>query len=97
MKRSAAGRGVVLATLMVALVFAGSWAMAQPQPATSMMERCRKRFAIIDTSGDGKISLDEFEQVAHHGKLDPEEVFWVRDLNRDGLLTVKEFCTHRRH
>jgi hypothetical protein len=40
-------------------------------------------FALIDTDGDGTISLQEF-QAAH------ERIFKLMDANKDGLLTFEE-------
>jgi Ca2+-binding EF-hand superfamily protein len=46
----------------------------------------RMIFALIDTDGDGAISLQEF-QAAH------ERIFKAMDTNKDGRLTFEEMQT----
>jgi len=46
----------------------------------------RMMFALIDTDGDGTISLQEF-QAAH------ERIFKAMDTNKDGRLTLDEMQT----
>jgi Ca2+-binding EF-hand superfamily protein len=46
----------------------------------------RMIFALMDSDGDGTISLQEF-QAAH------ERIFKAMDSNKDGLLTLEEMQT----
>jgi len=46
----------------------------------------RMIFALMDTDGDGRISLQEF-QAAH------ERIFKTMDSNKDGHLTLEEMQT----
>jgi len=46
----------------------------------------RMLFAMMDSDGDGTVSLQEF-QAAH------ERIFKAMDANKDGRLTVDEYDT----
>ena len=49
----------------------------------------RMLFAMMDSDGDGSVSLQEF-QSAH------ERIFKAMDANKDGRLTVEEIQTFMR-
>lgn len=49
----------------------------------------RMMFALMDTDGDGKLSLQEF-QAAH------ERIFRAMDANKDGFVTLQEMQTFMR-
>jgi Ca2+-binding EF-hand superfamily protein len=55
--------------------------MGQGRPHGAMM--MRMLFAMMDSDGDGTVSLQEF-QAAH------ERIFKAMDANKDGRLTVEE-------
>ena len=67
------------------------------RPASGIQPKrgCRERFAALDTNGDGLVSVDEF-LVRPHECEEPEQVFSLRDGNRDGSLTESEFCSDAR-
>jgi len=62
-------------------------AMGQGGQHGSMM--MRMLFAMMDSDGDGTVSLQEF-QSAH------ERIFKAMDANKDGRLTVEEIQTFMR-
>ena len=49
----------------------------------------RMQFALMDSDGDGTVSLQEF-QAAH------ERIFKAMDTNKDGVLTLEEIQTFMR-
>ena len=61
--------------------------MGHGSPQGAMM--MRMLFAMMDSDGDGTVSLQEF-QSAH------ERIFKAMDANKDGRLTVEEIQTFMR-
>ncbi len=53
------------------------------QPGTTSPLMMRMIFALMDSDGDGTLSLQEF-QAAH------ERIFKAMDANKDGKLTLEE-------
>jgi hypothetical protein len=67
----------------------------QPASGTNSKPTCPERFAMLDTDGDGRLSMGELFRLPHPCP-DPEELFESRDVNRDGFLTEDEFCSEAR-
>ena len=55
---------------------------------------CEERFDAMNTSHDGKLTLEQFMAAPHH-RGNPEERFKAMDVNGHGYVTKDEFCSGR--
>jgi hypothetical protein len=91
--------------VLSALTFAGTLSCAPHPPGGGSGRPNREEiFKMLDTNGDGGISLDEFKahrppgasgEGADPSRPSPEEVFRKIDTNGDGFLSLEEFKAHR--
>ncbi len=78
-----------------------SWVLAQGQDQTAQPPQgsqtdikvgCERRFNLLDKSGDGQVTLEEFVASRQTRGRRGERYFQQRDLDGNGVLTKEEFC-----
>jgi hypothetical protein len=65
---------------------------ARPYSPPATRPRCLEKFELFDRDGDGRVSLQEFDDLSHP-HADPATIFRLRDANGDGFLSQGEFCS----
>ncbi|WP_119306983.1 hypothetical protein [Cohaesibacter haloalkalitolerans] len=65
----------------------GSPMMSQTMMSQSMMMNPDMMIVMLDTDGDGSLSLEEFQSMH-------ERMFAYMDKNKDGKLEASEFASH---
>jgi Ca2+-binding EF-hand superfamily protein len=80
---------VILMMFAMVLLIAGM-AFAQRHGRMS----CEERFDTLNTSHDGKLTLEQLMAAPHH-RGNPEERFKAMDVNGHGYITKEEFCSGR--
>ncbi len=84
-------KALLLCAWILAFSAGGPEAQAQG-PLLGM--NCAARFSKLDLDGDGKVTFQEFTNIPHpEGR--PDWVFNLKDANKDGSLTQKEYCAGR--
>lgn len=84
--------GVYLSALVANIISAS--AVASEKSSEHMQKHKRPIFADIDLSGDGEISLDEFNTLTlPHGEN--EVVFNDIDEDDNGVISQSEFSSHK--
>jgi hypothetical protein len=65
---------------------------ARPYSPPATRPRCLEKFELFDRDGDGRVSLQEFDDLSHP-HADPATIFRLHDANGDGFLSQGEFCS----
>jgi hypothetical protein len=65
---------------------------ARPHSPPTTRPRCLEKFELFDRDGDGRVSPQEFDELALP-YADPATIFRLRDANGDGVLSQGEFCS----
>lgn len=57
------------------------------------MQRIWEAFCKLDLNGDGKVSVEELENVLHQNRQDAKKLIAEVDVDGDGCVSYEEFIT----